>query len=165
MLVLFLSHPAEMLGQQPTPTPRDTTLQIGGDAGEDPVRRNHLRRPQFDLGFTTFHVGAGVLVDFSSYAQDDESRAQITNMEPGVKVRDARLLFGGRFKTKRPITWQAGVMYDGKAKSWFVRPDRDHGGCPRALGQRIHRARQGRGESQQGDGWVRRLDTRAVHVQ
>jgi len=121
ILVLRLSHPAGMVGQQPAATPRDTTLQIGGDAGEDPVRRNHLHRPQFDLGFTTFHFGAGFLVDFSSYAQNDESRAQINNMEPGFKVRDTRVMFGGRFKTKRPITWQAGVMYDGKTDSWFVR--------------------------------------------
>ena len=120
---LCLSHPAVGIGQQPTRTSGDTTLAtaIGGDAGEDPVRRNHLHRPEFDLGFTTLHVGAGLLVDFSSYAQDDESRAQITNMEPGVKVRDTRLLFGGRFKTKRQFTWQAGVMYDGKTDSWFVR--------------------------------------------
>jgi len=123
ILPLCLSHPASALGQQSTRPPRDTTLQteIGGDAGEDPVRRNHLRRPEFDFGFTTFHVGAGFLVDFSSYAQNDESQAQINNMEPGFKVRDTRLMFGGRFKTKRPITWQAGVMYDGKTDSWFVR--------------------------------------------
>jgi len=120
IMLLWLSRPVQLVGQQPTPTPRDT-VQIGGDAGEDPVRRNHLHRPQFDLGFTTFHVGAGFLLDFSSYAQDAESRAQITNMEPGFKVRDTRLMFGGRFKTKRPITWQAGVMYDGKTDSWFVR--------------------------------------------
>ena len=123
VLVLSLSHRATVLGQQPTPTPGDTTPRIehAGDAGEDPVRRNRLRRPEFDLGFTTFHVGAGILVDFASYTQNDESRAQINNMEPGFKVRDSRLLFGGRFKTKRPFTWQAGVMYDGKTNSWFVR--------------------------------------------
>jgi len=123
ILSLCLSCPAAAPGQQTTRAARDTTPEtaIGGDAGEDPVRRNHLHRPQFDLGFTTFHVGAGVLVDFSAYAQNAESREQIDNMEPGFKVRDTRLMFGGRFKTKRPITWQAGVMYDGKTDSWFVR--------------------------------------------
>jgi phosphate-selective porin OprO and OprP len=123
VLLLSLSHRATVLGQQPTRTPGDTTppIEHAGEAGEDPVRRNHLRRPVFDLGFTTFHVGVGLLVDFSSYAQNDESRAQIDNMEPGFKVRDTRLMFGGRFKTKRPLTWQAGVMYDGKTDSWFVR--------------------------------------------
>ena len=144
MLALWLAHATDALGQQPSPTPRDTTLEIGGDAGEDPVRRNHLRRPQWDFGFMTFHVGAGILVDFSSYAQDDESRAQIDNMEPGVKVRDTRVMFGGRFKTKRPFTWQAGIMYDGKADTWFVRQTGIMVGVPELWGHIfLGRAKEG----------------------
>src|SRR5205807_10021129 len=31
------------------------------------------------------------------------------------------LLFGGRFKTKRPFTWQMGVMYDANISKWLFR--------------------------------------------
>ena len=68
VLALCASMGKVLVGQQPTPTPGDTTprIELAGEAGEDPVRRNHLRRPEFDLGFTTFHVGVGLLVDFAS---------------------------------------------------------------------------------------------------
>ena len=86
-------------------------------------------------------------------------------MEPGFKVRDTRLLFGGRFKTKRPFTWQAGVMYDGKTESWFVRQTGLMVAIPELWGNVFDRARQGGGQSQQGDERVRRLDDGAIHVQ
>jgi len=122
-LGLGLWWPGASLAQRPTPTPRDTTLETGIQAGEadaEPPRRNLIPRPEFDWGFTTFRIGAGLLVDFATYAQDAASREQIT-LEPEVKVRDARLLFNGRFRTRRPITWQTGLMYDGPTDSWFLR--------------------------------------------
>src|SRR5678815_1119970 len=90
-------------------------------ADGDQLRRSLLGRRTFDWGFTTFNFGGGLLVDYVSYAQDDASREQINGLEPEFKVRDARILFGGRFKTKRPITWQAGLMYDGPNDEWLVR--------------------------------------------
>ena len=36
-------------------------------------------------------------------------------------MRDFRLIFKGRFKTKRPLTWTCGVLYDGPSDSWLVR--------------------------------------------
>ena len=45
-------------------------------------------------------------------SQDAASKSQVT-VGSGFKVRDSRLLFRGRFNTKRPITWNAGFMYDG----------------------------------------------------
>jgi len=42
-------------------------------------------------------------------------------MPADVGWRDVRILFRGRFKTKRPITWSFGYMYDGVEKDWLVR--------------------------------------------
>jgi phosphate-selective porin OprO/OprP len=38
-----------------------------------------------------------------------------------VKVRDFRLLLKGRFKFRRPVTWTAGIMYDGPSDAWLMR--------------------------------------------
>src|SRR5262249_22753597 len=37
------------------------------------------------------------------------------------KLRDARFLIGGKFKTKRALTWQAGIMYDQITKKMLFR--------------------------------------------
>jgi phosphate-selective porin OprO/OprP len=74
-----------------------------------------VRRP--DL-----HVpgGFGFLVDFATYNQDQTSKQQIS-LSPDVGVRDFRLLFKGKFKTERPLSWGVGVMYDGNDKKWHFR--------------------------------------------
>lgn len=102
---------------------RDSILANGITAGEsdgERLQRNLLSRARWDLGFTTFELGGGVLVDYIGYDQDSASRAQFDLASIG-KLRDARFLLGGKFKTKRPFTWQAGVMYDASTKKWLVR--------------------------------------------
>ena len=44
--------------------------------------------------------------------QDEASNEQFGDLEPATQVRDFRVLFNGRIKTKRAITWSAGLMYD-----------------------------------------------------
>lgn len=102
---------------------RDSVLANGITAGEadaDLLRRNLVDRLRLDLGFTTFELGGGVLVDYIGYDQDSASREQFDLASIG-KLRDARVLVGGKFRTKRPFTWQAGVMYDAATKKWLVR--------------------------------------------
>jgi phosphate-selective porin OprO/OprP len=48
------------------------------------------------------------------------SKAQI-DLTPEAKLRDTRLLFKGRLKFKRSVTWSAGLMYDGPTDEWLVR--------------------------------------------
>lgn len=120
---MCLLRPGPSLAQPPTPPPRDTTLATAVAAGEadaEPHRRNFFGRKSYDAGFTTLEVGAALLLDFVTYAQDQASSAQI-ELEPGFKVRDGRFQFGGRFRIRRPVTWKAGVMYDGPSHSWLVR--------------------------------------------
>lgn len=102
---------------------RDSILANGITAGEadgDRLRRNLLSRARANLGFTTFELGGGVLVDYIGYDQDSASRTQFDLASIG-KLRDARVLIGGKFNTKRSFTWQAGIMYDAATKQWLVR--------------------------------------------
>ena len=129
LLVCVLWRPALALGQQSGEARQDTTqrrdsiLEYGVSAGEadaDAPRRRLVHWNEYDGPITTIRLGGGFLVDYATYAQDNASREQFS-LNPQVKIRDFRLLLGGRFKTKRPITWQAGFMYDGPSGSWLVR--------------------------------------------
>ena len=123
LVLLCLAGQGVALGQQPDTTARDTTLETGIQAGESDAegpRRRVVHWNEYDFGFTTFRFGGGFLVEGATYAQDEASREQLA-MDPGFKVRDSRLLLRGRFKSRRPVTWQAGFMYDGVTDDWFVR--------------------------------------------
>lgn len=114
-------------GQRPPKTAadsvRDSLLANGVTAGEsdaERLERNLVSRLRVNLGFTTFELGGGVLVDYIGYDQDSASRSQFDLASIG-KLRDARVLIGGKFNTKRPFTWQAGIMYDAATQRWLVR--------------------------------------------
>src|SRR5689334_11027538 len=105
-------------------TPPDTSIAAGITAGEadaDMDRRNLLSALHLKLGFTTLRIGGGVLVDYIGYSQDSASREQFPSLPSQGKLRDARVLFGGTFNTKRPFSWQIGVMYDAANKTWLFR--------------------------------------------
>src|ERR1700755_3320293 len=94
----------------------------------DLVHWNEYRGPHF-----TIRVGGGFLYDFAAFAQNTESKEQIV-MHPGEKVRDSRIIMGGRFPSlKLPTTWCAGLMYDGYLNSWFVRQTGVQFGVPKIL--------------------------------
>jgi phosphate-selective porin OprO/OprP len=103
---------------------RDTTLATGitaGEADDEPRPRALIQRLKLNLGFTTLNIGGGVLVDYIMYQQDTVSREQFPDLPSIGKLRDARVLFDGRFKTERPFTWQIGVMYDQVTKRLLFR--------------------------------------------
>jgi phosphate-selective porin OprO/OprP len=111
------------LAQQADSVAQDTTLADGISAGEaesDPPRRRLVKWNEYEGPFFTLRLGAGFLVDYATYSQDDASKEQV-DLSPGFKIRDSRLIIGGRIKTKRRITYQAGFMYDGYLEEWFVR--------------------------------------------
>jgi phosphate-selective porin OprO/OprP len=125
---------------------RDSVLANGITAGEsddDMFRRTLISRLKLDTKFTTFELGGGVLVDYIGYDQDSLSREQFLLPSIG-KLRDARLLFGGKFKTKRPFTWQLGAMYDQVTQKWLIRQTGLMLAVPEALGHIfIGRAKEG----------------------
>lgn len=111
-------HAAQWPSREPSAI--DTTLEAG--EADDPPR---FKRPldkfnNFNFGWTTFRYGYGALVDFVGYSQDAAAKQQ-TPAEADIGLRDARLLFKGKFGTKRDITWTMGIMYDGPTKDWFFR--------------------------------------------
>src|SRR5262245_13884470 len=58
-------------------TTRDTTVITGITAGEadyNPQRRALIKRLEMNLGFTTLHIGGGLLFDYIGYDQDSTSR-------------------------------------------------------------------------------------------
>jgi phosphate-selective porin OprO/OprP len=99
------------------------SVQTDAAAGEedDPRPVRHFTKwNSFQGPYTSFHYGGGFLVDYVGYAQDAKSKQQV-RLIPEAAVRDARVLLDGKLTTERPITWCAGLMYDGPTHSWFVR--------------------------------------------
>jgi phosphate-selective porin OprO/OprP len=75
---------------------------------------------EYNLGVTTFLVGAAVLTDYASYNQDSLSADEFHLKRQG-KIRDSRFMLFGTLHTARPITWQTGIMYDWAASKWRIR--------------------------------------------
>ena len=68
-----------------------------------------------------FEPVENVSPQYSSSAVSRGRQGAPGEIEDAYKWRDARVIFGGLIKTKRPIIWQAGFMWDGGKREWFVR--------------------------------------------
>jgi phosphate-selective porin OprO/OprP len=107
--------------QTPPPEPPPPNLENTVQAAEPLPRRDLVHWNEYHGPHFTIRAGAGLLVDFASFAQDQESKEQI-KMSPDVKLRDFRFIMGGKLPSL-PLntTWCAGVMYDAPTHSWFLR--------------------------------------------
>jgi phosphate-selective porin OprO and OprP len=130
---------------QPAEASIDTTADAG-EADAIPPKRRMVKWNEFDGPVSTLSYGYGFLVDFATYAQDDDSKQQVS-MEPDVGLRDFRLLARGKFKTTRPFTWTLGYMYDGADKQWRFRQTGLQIGIPE-LSSRVFLGRTKLGYSQ-----------------
>lgn len=111
----------DVVAQTPSTTSTlDTTMAAGEADAQKPVKRGLAKYNEFDLGFTTFRVGYGFLVDFGQYDQDTEAEQQV-QADADAGLRDFRLLFKGKFKTERPLTWSMGIMWDAGTDDWAWR--------------------------------------------
>jgi phosphate-selective porin OprO/OprP len=120
LLLGWLLSCASLSAQDAQPTDIEDTQQAGGSSADPPARRL-VKWNEFEGKFFTIRASAGVILDAGTYAQDDASREQFDELEPDWQVRDFRLMFNGRIKTSRKITWCAGFMYDHSGDEWFVR--------------------------------------------
>jgi phosphate-selective porin OprO/OprP len=124
LVLIMLNLPCRSLGQELPKTVPDGTE---GDVlkAADSSKTEKLPWNMFDTSFTTIKLGAGFLYEYAGYTQDATAKRQMDSIGTPLKydfdVRDFRILIGGQLKTKRTITWKAGFMYDGDAKSWYVR--------------------------------------------
>jgi hypothetical protein len=98
----------------------DTTIAAGEADAQAPVPRGLAKYNHWDLGPTTLRIGYGFLVDFATYYQDHDAKQQVVP-EADIGLRDFRFILKGKFKTERPFSWTAGIMYDGPTKEWHFR--------------------------------------------
>ena len=114
-----------------------------GEADAAEPRRRLVEWKGWDGRFSTFRIGFGFLGDAAAYSQDSDSEQQVT-MKDDVGVRDFRILLRGRFKTKRPLSWNLGYMYDGVDDEWRFRLTGLMIGFPEVHGQMfIGRTKEG----------------------
>ena len=118
MLACALSC-AVLSAQEPPPASVEDR-QEAGEASAAPPARRLVKWNEYEGPLFTLRVSAGVLLDAGTYAQDDASREQF-ELEPDWQVRDFRVLLNGRIKTRRAITWSAGLMYDATNDKWLAR--------------------------------------------
>jgi phosphate-selective porin OprO/OprP len=119
ILLACLLTGAGLGAQEPQPPAVEDKQEAGGSSVDPPARRL-VKWNEFEGPFFTLRASAGVIVDAGTYAQDEASREQF-DLEPGSQVRDFRVMFNGRIKTERAITWCAGLMYDAGNDRWLVR--------------------------------------------
>jgi phosphate-selective porin OprO/OprP len=130
--------PGFVFAQQPS---IDNNIEAASSDAQP--KRKFSKWNQYDGPLTTLNWGGGFLYEYAAYSQDEESKQQI-ELEPKAKVRDSRLLFNGRFKSERKITWCAGIMYDGPTDNWLVRQTGIMVEVPELLGNFfIGRAKEG----------------------
>jgi phosphate-selective porin OprO/OprP len=94
---------------------RDAAEADGVEPRRQLVAWNHYQGPYF-----TLRVGGGFGYDYSAYAQDENSKQQMT-LSPVAAVRDFRVLLKGKFPAIPRLSYTLGYMYDGAKKEWFFR--------------------------------------------
>ena len=106
-------------GQPPQPGLIDDTIDAAEAEGEPPARRL-VNWNEYEGRVFSIRVGAGLLYEYTTFDQDEGSEQQF-DLEPDNAWRDARLMFKGKFKFKREVSWSAGLMYDGPSGNLFWR--------------------------------------------
>jgi phosphate-selective porin OprO and OprP len=106
--------------QDPNLTVEDTIDAT--ESEEPPPQRKFTHFNEYEGPYFTGRFGAGFLVDMAAYAQDDDSKRQIT-LHPEPRLRDFRFILGGKIlpRRKQKITWSLGIMYDGPNHQWLFR--------------------------------------------
>lgn len=134
LAVILVSAPSAARAQESADQPAsvDSTNEAG-EPGPDAPSRRWTKWNEYDGPISTFRYGYGFLVDFADYSQDDDAKQQV-KAKADAGVRDFRLLFKGRFKTARPLSWCIGYMYDGAAKEWRFRKTGLQVGVPELSG-------------------------------
>ncbi|HEY2808114.1 MAG TPA: porin [Steroidobacteraceae bacterium] len=83
-------------------------------------RRQLVKWNQYEGPYFTLRLGVGAGWDYAAYAQDAESKEQMT-LHSTDGLRDFRFLFKGRFPTVKGLSYTVGYMYDGAAEVWRFR--------------------------------------------
>jgi len=123
------SPPPTRAQTQGPPSNLDNTIE----ATELLARRELVHWNEYHGPYFTIRAGAGLLLDYAAFAQDDNSKEQFA-LSPDGKLRDFRFVLGGKLPSfERPVTWCAGVMYDAPTHTWFLRQTGIMVGVPEIL--------------------------------
>ena len=120
-----VSQPGNPTGQttgdasQPPPG-IDDTITAGEADDEEPARRL-VRFNEYAGRIGSIRVGFNFMYEYAAFSQDANSVEQVDDLDPDSKLRDFRVLFGGRLNFKRPTTWSTGIMYDAANDEWVAR--------------------------------------------
>jgi len=123
-------------GTIPDGTQGETFKITEADTAHQPITFQNFNH--FDGTLSTLKIGGGFLYEYAGYIQDDIGKQQMDSagidLKHAFETRDFRLTLSGRLKTKRFITWKAGIMYDGESGSWFIRETGIMFGIPQMSG-------------------------------
>jgi phosphate-selective porin OprO and OprP len=98
--------------------PRDREPEAA-EADADAPRRPLVKFNEYEWKRISFRWGLGVLYDYSGYAQDDDSKAQMA-LRPVNDLRDFRFLLRGKLPIPH-VTYTIGYMYDKGNEQWRFR--------------------------------------------
>src|SRR5688572_3579453 len=126
IVILILVFSSQSYAQETKKTVPDGTEGLSLEKrAEDSVTKK-LPPNEFKGLYSTFRIGSGYILDFTTYSQDDVFKQQMDTanivLDPTVNTRDFRLLGSGVLTmTKRTIAWKFAYMYDGEDKIWMMR--------------------------------------------
>jgi phosphate-selective porin OprO and OprP len=132
VLWLPAASPANAQGTAVAQSPEiDRTVEAAESDGDVPKRSTGTFNQYEAYGFSV-RWGFGFLYDYSTYSQDDNSKAQM-NLSPVDDVRDFRVLFKGKVPIPH-VTYTLGYMYDKAKGEWRFRQTGFMVEMPRAHG-------------------------------
>ena len=97
----------------------DDTIEAGNEEISTP-KKDLFKWNHYDGDVFHIRLGGGYLYEGSAYSQNAASEEQFS-LTPETKLRDARFVIKGGFKTKRPITFSTGLMWDMPTQRFLVR--------------------------------------------
>lgn len=100
-------------------TGQPAAVADAAEADGDTPKRRLVSFNEYEGRRFSIRVGFGLLYDYSGYAQDDDSKAQMT-LRPVNDLRDFRVLLKGRLPIPR-VTYTLGYMYDKANEKWRFR--------------------------------------------
>ena len=121
--------------QAPAAQPQDPTISTRFEAAEadgDAPKRQLVAFNHYEGRWFSARVGTGFLWDYSTYGQDDDSKAQM-DISPLDDLRDFRLLLKGKLVIPQ-VTYTVGYMYDKAKDSWRFRQTGIMVDIPKAYG-------------------------------
>lgn len=119
IVTLLLSATASAQTPAEQPSAIDDTIQAGEADAESPARQL-VKWNEYQGPLGSIRIGTGYLLDYATYAQDENSKEQF-DLSPDLKLRDFRVLLRGRLGFSRETTWSIGYMYDASADKWVFR--------------------------------------------